>query len=105
MDAFLEERKMKPENREELESVVTYFKNNRKRMNYAQNLELRIPIGSGVTEAACKTLVKQRMCKGGSRWEEKSADIVLSIRSLHQTPGRWDQFWSKYSQFGCQLAA
>jgi len=29
-------------------------------MNYAQYREKKYPIGSGVTEAACKTLVKQR---------------------------------------------
>jgi hypothetical protein len=33
-------------------------------MNYAQYLEKKYPIGSGVTEAACKTLVKQRLCQG-----------------------------------------
>jgi hypothetical protein len=30
-------------------------------MNYALHMDEQLPIGSGVTEAACKTLVKQRL--------------------------------------------
>jgi hypothetical protein len=31
-------------------------------MDYSTHIEKDLPIGSGVTEAACKTLVKQRLC-------------------------------------------
>jgi len=34
-------------------------------MNYPKFLAEHLPIGSGVTEAACKTLVKQRLCASG----------------------------------------
>jgi len=57
-------------------------------MNYAQYLEKKYPIGSGVTEAACKTLVKQRLCCSGMRWKEKGAiipGIILSLRALALT--------------------
>ncbi len=43
----------------------------RLRMSYARNVEANIPIGSGVTEAACKMLVKQRLCNSGMRWKER----------------------------------
>ena len=39
---------------------LTYFRNNRHRMQYADYLDRNLPIGSGVVEAACKTLVTQR---------------------------------------------
>ena len=51
-------------------------------MDYAQFRQKNYPIGSGVTEAACKTLVKQRLCCSGMRWKEKGASIILSLRAL-----------------------
>jgi len=47
---------------------ATYFRNQRHRMAYAQALRKHLPIGSGVVEAACKTLVAQRMKRSGMRW-------------------------------------
>jgi hypothetical protein len=61
-----------------------------------------LPIGSGVTEAACKTLVKQRLCASGMRWKNKGARIVLSLRALTHSAGRWAQFWEKINQFGAE---
>lgn len=88
--------------REDLESTITYFSNNiaKNRMNYAQHVDEKLPIGSGVTEAACKTLVKQRLCNSGMRWKTKGAKVVLSLRALVQTTNRWQQFWDKIIQFG-----
>ena len=37
-------------------------------MQYALALKFNYPIGSDVTEAACKTLVTQRMKCAGMRW-------------------------------------
>ena len=53
------------------------------------------PIGSGVTEAACKVIVKQRLCGSGMKWKESGAAAVLSLRCLTYTTERWDQFWAK----------
>jgi hypothetical protein len=85
---------------EQLESSITYFENHIGQMNYAQSLSENIPIGSGVTEAACKTLVKQRLCQSGMKWLERGASIVLGLRTLAQSPGRWKQFWNKINQYG-----
>ncbi len=62
-------------------------------MNYASHVNKNLPIGSGVTEAACKTLVKQRLCGSGMRWKTKGAKVVLSLRALVQTTNRWQQFF------------
>ena len=51
-------------------ATLTYLQNQKGRMNYSYSVERNWPIGSGVTEAACKTLIKQRMCKSGSRWKD-----------------------------------
>ena len=88
-----------------LEKARTYFGNHHHQMNYAERLAAQLPIGSGVTEAACKTLVKQRLCKAGQRWKEAGAGIVLSLRALSYTAGRWEQFWAKVDRHGFTRAA
>jgi hypothetical protein len=87
--------------RETLEAAITYFENQHPRRTYAENVAKNLPIGSGVTEAACKVIVKERMCvSGGRRWTERGASTVLSLRCLTHTKGRWDQFWSKIDRYG-----
>ncbi len=70
-------------------------------MSYASHFKHNLPIGSGVTEAACKTVVKQRMCVSGSRWKDAGASCVLALRTLKLTKGRWQQFWSYVMRHGC----
>jgi hypothetical protein len=91
---------------EGLEATIRYFKNNiaEQRMDYAHHLEKNLPIGSGVTEAACKTLVKQRLCGSGMRWKSRGAKVVLSLRALVQTSHRWQQFWDKINQGGGEIS-
>ena len=74
-------------------------------MDYPPLVEAAIPIGSGVTEAACKVLVKQRLCGSGMKWKEQGAAAVLSLRCLTYTTERWSQFWSKVDQYGSPVAA
>ena len=69
-------------------------------MKYSAHVQDNLPIGSGVTEAACKTLVKQRLCGSGMRWKDTGIQVVLSLRALVQTPSRWSQFWEKVEQYG-----
>ena len=87
-----------------LQAAVTYFHNHRHQMHYALYRERHYPIGSGVTEAACKTVIKQRLCCSGMRWKEAGAAVVLSLRTLVLTPTRWSQFWQKLNQYGFPIA-
>jgi hypothetical protein len=48
-----------------LERTLTYLSNHHHQMNYASYLEQGFLIGSGVTESACKTLIKSRFCGCG----------------------------------------
>ena len=88
---------------EEIRQVITYYKNYESKMFYSRHIKDNLPIGSGVTEAACKTLVKQRMCISGSRWKDEGASCVLALRTLKLTKGRWQQFWSYVMRHGCTL--
>jgi len=90
--------------REELTKARTYFSNHHQQMKYAERLQAKLPIGSGVTEAACKTIVKMRMCRGGAKWKEAGAAAVLSLRTLIYTEGRWEQFWAKVDRYGFPVA-
>jgi hypothetical protein len=91
----------------DVEAALTYFTNQSKagRMDYPPLVASHIPIGSGVTEAACKVLVKQRLCGSGMKWKEPGAAAVLSVRCLTYTAGRWSQFWSRIDQYGFPVAA
>ena len=68
-------------------------------MRYYALVKQALPIGSGVTEAACKTIVKQRLCQSGMKWNEKGVALVLSLRTLERS-NRWEQFWGKINQYG-----
>jgi len=85
---------------EVLRQVIVYYTNNKHLMRYPHHLKQQLPLGSGVTEAACKTVVKQRMCVSGSRWKDEGASCVLALRTLKLTPGRWQQFWSYLMRHG-----
>jgi hypothetical protein len=78
--------------------------NHKSKMFYARHIKENLPIVSGVTEAACKTLVKQRMCISGSRWKEDGASCVLALRTLKLTTDRWQQFWNYVMRHGCTLS-
>lgn len=85
---------------EELRLVIGYYTNNKSRMRYSYQLKHNLPLGSGVTEAACKTLIKQRMCISGSRWKNEGASCVMALRSLKLSKGRWQQFWNYAMRHG-----
>jgi len=76
-----------------LDSELTYFRNNRHRMAYAALQEANLPIGSGVVEASCKTLVTQRLKRSGMRWSREGGQAILMLRSLIQSK-RFERGWS-----------
>ena len=72
---------------------LRYFRTNRHRMRYAGYRKENLPIGSGVVEAACKTLVTQRMKRSGMRWRSEGGQAILTLRALAQSD-RFDQAWA-----------
>ena len=88
--------KKKHPRRVKLATELNYFRNNRHRMQYATARANHLPIGSGVTEAACKTLVTQRLKCSGMRWKTAGGQGVLTIRGLIQS-NRFDSGWQLLS--------
>jgi hypothetical protein len=72
-------------------------------MHYVEAMAANLPIGSGITEAACKVIIKARLCCSGMKWKDKGASIVLSLRTLGYTNSRWQQFWDKINRYGFSL--
>ena len=79
-----------------LEQELAYFRRNRARMDYARLRAQNLPIGSGVVEAACKTLVTQRMKRSGQRWSSDGGQAILTFRALAQSE-RFDGAWKLVS--------
>jgi hypothetical protein len=96
MELFLKKR-IKQEKREIIQAAITYFTNQMQRMDYENYGKHKIPIGSGVIEAACKVIIKQRMCNSGMKWTDTGAKTVLALRCLNLSDTMWQQFWDKKS--------
>jgi hypothetical protein len=78
-----------------LGTELNYFKNQRERMAYADDQARGLPIGSGVVEAACKTLATQRLKRSGMSWRD-GKQAILTMRSLQQS-NRWTAAWGLIS--------
>jgi hypothetical protein len=78
--------------RHRIRTALTYFRRQRARMPYAASHRQHLPIASGVMEAACKTLVTQRLKGSGMAWTMAGGQALLTLRSLLQS-GRWDKAW------------
>ncbi len=50
-------------------------------MNYADALRRNYPIGTGITEAAAKTIVGTRMKRAGSRFSQHGGQTVMTFRA------------------------
>ena len=79
--------------RKKIARELKYFRRNRHRMRYAVLKKQGLPIGSGVTEAACKTLATQRLKRSGMRWGEQGGQAILSFRALVQS-NRFERAWT-----------
>lgn len=98
MVGFEQRVKLSQKRSEELSKEITFFKNNRHLMNYADYIQRGLPIGSGPIEAAAKTIVKQRMCRSGMHWSVQKGQHVLTVRAYVKS-GLWDKVWNHYCTF------
>jgi hypothetical protein len=81
--------------REVHRQVTQYVRNHQQRMDYPRYRANGWLIGSGHVEAACKTVVGQRLKGTGMRWSAAGAHAVATLRALVKSePGQWDAFWA-----------
>ncbi len=64
------------------DSAYNYLRGHSQWMNYAERRRLRVPIGSGVTEAACKIVFSQRFKCAGMKWKVETGASILALRVI-----------------------
>jgi hypothetical protein len=72
---------------------IAYLKGNRARMQYQTFRQAGYFIGSGVVEAACKSVVGQRLKQSGMFWSLEGASHLLTVRCALLS-GWFNAFWS-----------
>jgi len=95
---LLDRRTMTKAQKEEFWKAYRYLRRHRRWMDYRGYRQRGLPLGSGVTEAACKTVFTQRFKRSGMRWRHDTGQVILDLRVLHLS-GIWD------AAFAADLAA
>lgn len=74
------ERRLTRKEEELYQVAYGYLHNHKACMDYQDYRRLGLPIGSGVTEAACKTVFTQRFKESGMAWGLEGGSVVLTLR-------------------------
>jgi hypothetical protein len=75
-----------------IEDLMGYLKPNIDGLWYRDRLRRGLPIGSGMVEGACKTVVGRRLKCNGARWTAENADRLASLCCLLYSD-QWAAFW------------
>jgi hypothetical protein len=92
--AFRDQYGLKGTKRAEFTKAYRYLRKRMKYMRYAEYRRVGVPLGSGVTEAGCKTVYTQRLKLSGMRWQKAGAQTILNLRVL-QLSGVWDTAYER----------
>lgn len=76
------------------ERAVDYFTINAARMRYPVFRAQGMHLGSGIAEAACKTIVSTRAKRSGMRWTPEGIDALLPVRTSVLN-GAYDSLWQQ----------
>ena len=87
--ALRDRREMSASKRESFDLAYEYLRSRTQFMRYWEYEALGIPRGSGITEAACKTIVTQRLKLSGMRWSKEGARVIPNLRAM-QISGVWE---------------
>jgi hypothetical protein len=77
------------------EQAYASLKKRTPRMRYRHYSSQRLPIGSGITEAACKIGFTQRLKRSGLAWTREGGQVILDWRVLWFS-GVWDAVHQRY---------
>jgi hypothetical protein len=83
--------------REQYRDAYNYLRKRLRYLNYVQYRCNHLPIGSGVTEAACKTVFTQRLKQSGMTWKRDGGQWVVDLRVIHLS-GVWTEVYQAYLQ-------
>jgi len=83
--------------RKQYRDAYNYLRKRIRFLDYRQYRRDHLPIGSGVTEAACKTVFTQRMKQSGMTWNREGGQWVVDLRVIHLS-GVWAEVYQSYLQ-------
>lgn len=78
----------------EFKRAYKYLQKRRDHLRYWEYRRVGMPIGSGVTEAACKTVYTQRLKQSGMQWHKPGALQILQLRVILLS-GIWSQVYER----------
>ncbi len=78
--------------REQYRTAYAYLRKRMRWLDYSGDRRDHLPIGSGVTEAACKTVFTQRMKQSGMTWNGESGQWIVDLRVIHLS-GVWSEVY------------
>jgi len=76
--------------REQYRAAYAYLRKRMRWLDYRGYRRDHLPIGSGVTEAACKTVFSQRLKQSGMGWKTAGGQAIVDLRVLWLS-GVWRQ--------------
>lgn len=88
-------RKLGKTRTETFEKAYRYLQRRTAHLRYYEYQRDHLPIGSGVTEAACKTIYTQRLKLSGMRWSHTGARRILTLRTILLS-GVWTSTFDAY---------
>ncbi|MCY4541082.1 MAG: hypothetical protein OXB95_01610 [Rhodobacteraceae bacterium] len=77
---------------EVIEKALGHFRQNRRHMQYHSLRQAKLPIGSGLNEAAKDLLINRRMKRPRMHWSMAGGQAVMTFRALLKS-GRFDTAW------------
>ena len=83
-------KKLGKTRKDDYRRATSYLRTRTRFMDYAQYRKQQLPIGSGITEAACKSVFAQRMKLSGMRWKKPGGQAILDLRTILMS-GIWNQ--------------
>jgi hypothetical protein len=80
-----------------LRTEAEYFQRNQARMRYPRFRKLGLFIGSGVIEAACKTVIGSRLKQSGMFWTVCGVNAIVALR-CHRFSDKFEDYWASRSR-------
>ena len=77
------------------EHAYAYLKKRSRWMRYQSYRREHLPIGSGITEAACKIVFTQRLKRSGMAWTREGGQVILDLRVIWLS-GVWEAVHQRY---------
>jgi len=81
-----------PTKREELRKLEQYVAKRVDMLDYPTFRQAGFDLGSGPTEAFCKTLTA-RLKGSGMRWDSPNAEGIMALAAMDQS-GQWQSYWN-----------